>query len=59
MKRIRTVKRAKQFLKSEMDYLHPTKKRYTMIRWDKKKKSFLVETLSGQRVRIFDIYKNI
>ena len=58
MKRIRTVKRAKQFLKNEMDSLDPSKKRYTMIRWDKKKKSFLVDTRHGQRVRIFDIYKN-
>ncbi len=57
MKRIGTVKRAKQFLKNEIDDLHPTRKRYTMIRWDKKNKSFLVDTIHSQRIRIFDIYK--
>jgi hypothetical protein len=58
MKRIGTVKRAKKFLKNEMDILHPNKKRYTMIRWNKKRKIFLVDTMHGQRISIFAIYTN-
>lgn len=58
LKRIRTVKKAKKFLKEEMDILHPSRKRNVMVRWDKKMNSFLVETIHGQRIRVFDIYKN-
>lgn len=55
MKRIRTVKVAKKFLKVEMDTLNPSKKAYTWVKWDNKRKSFLCDTRHGQRVRIFNI----
>lgn len=54
LKRIRTVKAAKKILKAEKD--HMGRPRYRMIRWQNNKKSFLVETTSGQRSRIFDVY---
>lgn len=54
-KKITSVRMAKKFLKDEMDVLHPTRKRYSWIKWDKKKTSFLVDTIHGQRIRIFEI----
>lgn len=57
-KRITSVRKAKKHLKGEKHWRDNTKSAYTMIRWDKKKKSFLVDERGGQRVRIFDIYVN-
>lgn len=48
LKRVRTVKEAKSVLRLEQ---------YTFVKWDKKHKSFLVQTKCGQRKRIFYVYK--
>jgi hypothetical protein len=50
LKRIRSVKEAKKFLKAEG--IH------SMIKWQKKKKTFLIQT-NGQRSRVSNIYKTI
>lgn len=58
-KRITSVKKAKKHLKSEKHWRDESKPTYTMIKWDRKRKSFLVDERGGQRVRIFDIYVKI
>lgn len=47
------VREAKKLLKAEIDEVHPTRKRYTMVVWKKKDKVFLCQTLHGQRIKIF------
>jgi hypothetical protein len=57
-KRITSVRKAKKHLKTEKHWCHVTQTEYTMVKWDKKMKSFLVQSRSGQRSRIFEIFVN-
>lgn len=58
-KRLTSIRKSKKHLKSEKYFLNKDLPAYTMVKWDKIKKSFLVDSQCGQRSRLFEIYIKI